>query len=282
MSEAETPIANVDAVAAWNGIDGDHWTENADRYNRASAVFGERLYAAAQVQPDDHVLDIGCGSGAGTRAFARAAHRGRAHGVDISRRQLELARERAAAEGLANATFEFADAQVHPFGEHAYTLATSQFGVMFFTDRLAAFTNIARAVAPDGRLAMLVWQNISENEWVSEVQGALRVGRDMPMPPPGVGPFGMGERDGVTSLLEKAGFHDVEHDAVRAYVEFGDDADDAFAFMTGGGMVQGMLQDLDADQRALALGNLRAVIESHDTGSGVRFDASAWLIQASR
>ena len=36
---------------------------------------------------------------------------------------------------------------------------------MFFTDPAAAFANIRRALRPDGRLVMMVWQAHDRNEW---------------------------------------------------------------------------------------------------------------------
>jgi ubiquinone/menaquinone biosynthesis C-methylase UbiE len=57
--------------------------------------------------------------------------------------------------GLTNATFEQADAQVHPFGEAAFDAAISRFGIMFFADPVAAFANLRRTTRPGGRLVFV-------------------------------------------------------------------------------------------------------------------------------
>ena len=49
----------------------------------------------------------------------------------------------------------------------------SRFGVMFFADAPTAFANLARALRPGGRLAVLVWQRAADNEWSGAVNEAL-------------------------------------------------------------------------------------------------------------
>ena len=133
----------------------------------------EVLRRAWGVQPDDHVLDIGCGSGQTTREAARLARAGSALGVDISASAIERARELAQAQGVRNVTFERADAQVHPFPQERFDLAISRFGTMFFADPVAAFGNVGRALRPAGRLVMMVWQDRERNEWDVAIRQSL-------------------------------------------------------------------------------------------------------------
>ena len=119
---------------------------------------------------------------------------------------LEYARRRAAEEGVANASFEQVDAQIHPFPPEAFDVAISRTGAMFFGDLAAAFTNIGRAMVPGGRLALVTWQPLSANEWIREISGALAAGRDLPAPPPDApGPFALSEPDRVRSILAGPG-----------------------------------------------------------------------------
>jgi ubiquinone/menaquinone biosynthesis C-methylase UbiE len=119
------------------------------------------------------VLDIGCGSGQSTRDAARLARDGSALGVDLSESMLAEARRRASTEGLANVEFLRADAQVHAFDTATFDLAISRFGSMFFSDRTAAFANIASALRPGGRVALLVWQATARNEWIMVVRESM-------------------------------------------------------------------------------------------------------------
>lgn len=274
-------IANVDMAAAWDGDEGDDWASDWQRYDRAVAAYQQALVERAAITRDEVVLDIGCGNGEMTRAAARAAIAGSALGVDLSSRMLERARELATAEGLSNVQFERADAQVHDFGSQSYDVVVSRFGAMFFADRDAAFTNIASAMRPNGRLVMVAWQDIDSNEWIKAVRGALAVGRTLPSPPlGGPGALGLADPDGVRKVLTNAGLHDVHIDALTGPFWVGADADDAFSFVQRIGMVRGLVQGLDESDRTRAFDALHDEIVAHETDAGVVFGASVWLIDA--
>ena len=49
----------------------------------------------------------------------------------------------------------------------------------------AAFTNLRTALKPGGRIVLLVWQVLENNEWLTELRRALAIGRDLPTPPVG-------------------------------------------------------------------------------------------------
>jgi SAM-dependent methyltransferase len=279
--ESRVAPSNADQLTAWDGDEGAYWADNADYYDRAVADYHLPLLDAAAIDEGDRVLDLGCGTGQTTRDAARLARSGSALGVDLSTRMLDVARERARAESLDNARFEQADAQVHPFEPEAYDVTLSRTGAMFFGDRAAAFANVARAMRPGGRVALLTWQPVTANEWLPAFAGALAAGRDLPLPPPGApGPFALSEPDTVRSLLNDAGFADVDLEPVSADMWFGTDADDASRFVLG--QLHWMLQGLDPDHRARAEQALHDSCAAHQTDEGVVFGSAAWLIRAER
>ncbi|HWC69068.1 MAG TPA: methyltransferase domain-containing protein [Acidimicrobiales bacterium] len=271
--------SNVEQLRAWDGDEGAYWATHAEYFDRAVAEHHRQLLAAAAIAEADRVLDIGCGTGQVTRDAARAATGGSALGVDLSSQMLAYARQRAAAEGLANASFLQADAQVHDFAAASFDVAVSRTGAMFFGDPVAAFGNISRALAPGSRLVLLAWQSVATNEWIREISGALAAGRDQAPPPPDApGPFSLSDPDRVRSLLTAAGFSAVGLAAVEAPMWFGHDADDAQRFVLG--LAGWMLEGLDDAGRARALDALRATVAAHATPEGVLFGSVAWLITA--
>lgn len=276
-------VVNVDQAAAWDGEEGDHWSEHADRYDAAGRRYDAGLIDAAQITEDSEVLDVGCGSGVSTRDAARVAKSGRVLGVDLSVRLLEEARRRSRAESLTNTTFVQADAQVYRFEEQAFDVAISRFGAMFFGDPVAAFANLGRALRPDGRLALSSWRELAKNEWVFALREALAVGRTLPEPPPGApGPFGLAEERAVRSILAEAGFDGIGLTEVNEPMYLGSDAEDAFGFVANLGVTKGMLDGLDDRARVQALANLRDTLAAHATPDGVLLAASGWLITARR
>jgi ubiquinone/menaquinone biosynthesis C-methylase UbiE len=138
---------------------------------------------------------------------------GRVVGLDISPSMLEVARGRAAADGLDHVEYVVGDAQSDDLGAGAFDAVFSQFGVMFFADPPAAFTNLRRSLREGGRLAFACWQEVFSNEWMV-VPGSAVVtvtGELPPMPPPGEpGPFSLSDASGLEQLLTGAGFAEVE------------------------------------------------------------------------
>ncbi|WP_246364624.1 class I SAM-dependent methyltransferase [Kibdelosporangium persicum] len=263
---------NVEQWKSWNGDDGDFWVERADRLDEGIANYMEPFLAAAAIQPTDHVLDVGCGTGTTTREAAACANE--VLGVDLSGQMIALARQRSA--GLTNVRFEQADAQVHPFAEGEFDVAVSRNGSMFFEDPVAAFGNIRRALKPGGRLVLLAWQPMDDNVWLTTFRGIMAAGRDLPKPPPdGAHAFSLSDPGRVHPLLDKAGFQDVRMTALSKPMYFGRDPGDAAEFIAGQ-----FAKLIEPERRASVLAALRTDMADHMTARGVEYDSASWLIQA--
>ena len=273
-------VSNLEQLRAWDGDEGAYWAANAEHFDRSMAVYHRQLLEIAAIREADRVLDIGCGTGQTTRDAARAASAGSALGVDLSARMLDYARRRAVDDGITNATFAQADAQIYAFEPSAYDLAISRTAAMFFNDHVAAFANIGRALRSRGRLVLVTWQSLAGNEWIREIMGALAGERNLPAPPPDAGPFALSSPDRVRALLTSAGYRDVALDGTTASMWFGNDADDAHRFTLG--LMGWMLEGLDAAARNRAVEALHDTMTSHETSNGVFFESAAWTIQAVR
>jgi len=273
--------SNAQQVEVWDGEEGAFWAAQASHFDDALRHLHGPFLRAAAIREDDDVLDVGCGNGESTRDAARRATRGTALGVDLSSQMLALARKTAAEQGLANVVFQHADAQIHPFEPESFDTVISRMGSMFFGDPVAAFTNLARALRPGGRLTLLTWQSVAENEWLTEFRTALAVGRELPTPPPAApSPFAFADRDRVHAILDAAGFTDVTFRALHEPMIFGPDTDDAFEFVVE--LTSWMLNGLTDADRDAALAALRTTIASHTTDNGVSYDSATWIVTAVR
>jgi SAM-dependent methyltransferase len=236
----------------------------------------EWFRAATGVGARDRVLDVGCGTGESTRDAARVA--AAVLGVDLSAEALEHARR--LSEGLANVTYERADAQVHLFPSEEFDLAISRFGAMFFADPAAAFTNIGRALRPGARLVLLVWQGGDRNEWSFAVRRAFGAGPAVPAGP--ASPFSLGDTAVAEGVLAASGFGEVGFTDVHEPVYYGPDVATAYDLVLGLRGTQELLAGLDDAATERALERLRATLAEHERGDGVYFDSRAWIITAHR
>ncbi|MGX1046034.1 SAM-dependent methyltransferase [Bradyrhizobium diazoefficiens] len=201
---------NVDQIAYWNGPSGQRWADRHAVQERLLGPIADVLIDRAGPKPGERVIDVGCGSGATTVAFAKAvAPDGFALGLDVSDPMLSQARA-LAPKGLP-LDFVLADATVHPFEPASFDLLASRFGVMFFADPIASFTNLRRALKPSGRLAFACWREPKENPWM--MAPLMAVYKHVPkMPPVGPeepGPFAFASEERVMRILKGAGFVDV-------------------------------------------------------------------------
>jgi SAM-dependent methyltransferase len=246
-------------------------------YDDELRLYNEALRRACEVQRSNHVLDIGCGAGQTTRDAARQAQLGSALGVDTSAAAIERARRLAGAEGVRNVRFEHADAQVCRFAQDRFDLAISRFGTMFFADPVAAFANIGRALRPDGRLVMMVWQASERNEWDVAIRDALAHSE-----PDALNPFSLADPPTVESILQAAGFADITFTDVQRPVYYGPDVATALDWVRGFSCTNRALARLDAAAGSRALARLRAALVGHMRDDGVWFDSSAWIVVARR
>ena len=223
------------------------------------------------------MLDIGCGPGGTTRLAAEACAPGMATGVDIGRPMIERARQRAAEEGVSNVSFEQADAQTYPFAPHAFDVAISRFGVMFFDDPQAAFANIAEALSPAGRLAFVCWRDRADTELWMLGADVLAEWCQLPELVPGrPGPFSLTDPDRVRSLLVAAGFQGTALQPLTEGLMAGTDAEDAADFV----YLDTIDEPLSAADEARARAMLVDALRPRETPDGVRLHSSAWLVTA--
>lgn len=276
----EVAESNRSQLEAWDGDEGGYWADHADYFDRSIAAYDTPFLDAAAIGGSDRVLDIGCGNGHTTLHAASRASTGRAIGVDLSSRMLDVARDRAQQRGIKNVEFLQGDAQTHAFDSESFDVAIGRTSAMFFGDHVAAFRNIGKALVPSGRLGLLTWQPLEHNEWIAAISTALAAGRPMGPPPPNAGPFALSSPDRVRSLLTDAGFVDVELEGRSEPMWFGHDTEEAHRVILG--LMGWMLRDADDATRARGIDNLRDTMAAHQTADGVVFGSATWIITARR
>jgi ubiquinone/menaquinone biosynthesis C-methylase UbiE len=108
----------------------------------------------ALLSEDVDVIDLACGTG---NAALLAAGRGaRVMGIDGSSRLLDVARERAQAEGV-EIDFREGDLLDLPAESDSADLVVSIFGVIFARTPAQALREVARVLRPGGRMLMTAW-----------------------------------------------------------------------------------------------------------------------------
>ena len=200
--------ANADQRRFWSDEAGPTWVAQTAAVDATFAPVLEAVLAQAKLTAGEAVVDVGCGAGTSSLGAAEAVGpSGHVLGLDISDTLLTMARENAP----ANTAFLNADAQMHGFEETPFDALISRFGVMFFADTQAAFTNMANWLKPGGRMAFATWGQISENPFFTLPAAEARAffGPREKTDPDAPGPFALRDVDKMCDVLRGAGLQDV-------------------------------------------------------------------------
>jgi SAM-dependent methyltransferase len=176
------------------------------------ALFGAwppRVVDAARIGPGMRVVDVACGTGVlALEAEARVGPAGSVVGIDLNPGMLAVARHKSRRiEWLQG------EAETLPLADADVDAAVSQFGLMFFRDRIAAIREMWRVLRPHGRLAIAVWDSVERAPGYAAVIALLermfgRETADLLR-----APYALGDPGALVALAEAAGVRDarVEH-----------------------------------------------------------------------
>ena len=176
--QARRPSGLLGRVAGW-------------RMSRQNQMANEWTVALLDVQPTDHVLEIGFGPGVGIQKVVALASEGRVSGVDHSELMVKQASKRNA-QGIASGRVDLRHgiASSLPYADDTVDKVLSVNVIYFWPDPLSIMKEIRRVMKPGGRVAFHM-PDIQE-----AMSGALTV--------PGVFYWYTGEE--IAELLTRAGF----------------------------------------------------------------------------
>jgi arsenite methyltransferase len=178
--------------------------------------------ALAELQPGEHVLDLGSGGGIDVLLSARrVGPAGKAYGLDMTDEMLALARENQRKAGIDNVEFLKGEIEDIPLPDASVDVVISNCVINLSADKDRVLREAFRVLRPGGRLAVSdvvvrgdVPDAIRRNVelWIGCVAGALEEGE-------------------YARKLRAAGFSDVSVEPWRVYR-----AEDARAFLESAGI----------------------------------------------
>ena len=274
---------NADQIAYWNGAGGQRWADRQPVQDILLKPIADILIDRARIKAGERILDVGCGSGSTSFAFAQAVGpAGHVTGIDISAPMLARARE--VAPRGAPVEFILADATVHAFAAESYDLLASRFGVMFFADPALSFANMRKGMRRSGRLAFACWREPRENPFfMMPLQAAYRHVPRMPQPgPEDPGPFAFASEERVRRVLGAAGFTAIalEPCNLALDVAVGRGLDAAVQGALEIGPAARALTDQPPDVVSAVAKSIREALTPHVKGQTVPLNAAIWIVTA--
>jgi SAM-dependent methyltransferase len=183
------------------------------------ALFQEwapRVVDAAQLQMGQRVLDVACGTGVLAReAASRVGPTGYVAGLDIAPGMLAVAARLAPGIEWRQGT-----AERLPYPDQSFDAVVSQFGLMFFTDRRRALSEMLRVLGPGGHLAIAVWDSLDNTPAYADEVALLERVADRRAADALRAPFALGDREELTALFASAGVASVAISTHHGRAEF--------------------------------------------------------------
>ena len=273
----------------WIGGAGADWAAHVAATDAALEPFGEEARTRLALGEGEHVLDLGCGAGASTMMLASdVGDSGRVTAIDVSPDLVRMALNRTA--GHPSIEVIETDASTYDFGDRRFEALFSRFGCTYFSDPTAAWANLHRALKPEGRVSLVAWRSLEENDWarvplqvVEELFGEepSEIADGLGRP----GPFAWADPEVFEPLLEGAGFREVVREKYEKRVPYGTGAarnslDRAVEMMLRIGPMARRLRDTDEETHRKAAKRLRRLLKPYDDDDAVRMTGRAWLITA--
>ena len=148
-------------------------------------------------------LDLACGTG--NEALELARRGARVTGYDGAPRLLQVAGERAAAEGLELERVQ-GDLAELPFDDDSFEIVTSVFGLIFTGSPQDSAAEIGRVLRPQGRIAFTSWVEEGLFQYMQDMAKAAVASHFGQAPPEGAdAPFAWGDEVAVRELFSESG-----------------------------------------------------------------------------
>jgi SAM-dependent methyltransferase len=144
---------------------------------------------------------------------------------------LSYGRERASAAGIDNVEFVEKDASSLDFPPETFDAALSRWGIIFEPQAEAAAARIRDFLKPGARMAISSWGPPDRVPMLGLPMRTILTRLDKSPPPPGTpGPLSRPTPEAISSLLEGAGFSNVEVEQIELDLEW--DSPEEFARFT--------------------------------------------------
>ncbi len=111
------------------------------------------IQEAAEIGPDDTVLDVACGPGLLACAFAEVARH--VHGIDITPAMIEQAQALGRSRGLENLSWQVGDVATLPYPVASFPVVFTRYSFHHLLDPRSVLAEMTRVGQPGGRVVVV-------------------------------------------------------------------------------------------------------------------------------
>ncbi|MBL6458866.1 methyltransferase domain-containing protein [Belnapia sp. T6] len=229
------------------------------------APFTDELIRDAHCSDGDRVLDVACGTGfVAKRITAVSGAQCKIVGLDVNEPMLNVARQEPGIE------WHLASVAEMPFPDRSFDVVLCQQGLQYFPDRKLAMKEMARVLAPSGRLSLNVWGARERQPFIVALADAIsrflgsEAGEWIPLA------YSLNTVEELHSLVQDAGLKDAKVRFETRTIRYPDAAKFAVGFIQAtpaAGLFTALSEDDKAKFGAHVAEQLKGYID--DTGMAV-------------
>lgn len=269
---------------SWRSV-ADGWQRRDALLREGAAPVSEWMLERAGIAAGQRVLDIASGTG---EPAISAAHRvgvkGHVTGTDLVEEMLVFARRKAQQAGVGNIEFHCTDGELLEYPPASFDAATLRWGLMFMPQPERCLAAVYRLLKPGARMTLACWSTPDKNPFISLLTQALGKYMELPKPPPGApGIFAFADPERLRSVIEAAGFRDVElEEMVIDFIEV--DSGKAYwdAMSDLAAPVMLLVEQLDTTLRGQFVEDVISSAEALKQDGMVRLRGTTWLACATK
>jgi ubiquinone/menaquinone biosynthesis C-methylase UbiE len=230
------------------------WKKHDERLTAQTAPVSQKLLELAGVAPSRRVLDVACGTGEPAIPAAKAVGAaGYVLATDMAPEMIEVAREKAKAEGLTNIEFRLVDGEAIDVPPESFDAVTCRWGMMFMPEPLKFLHQARQALKPDGRIAITVWGPPERNPFIALPMAILRKhyqGPPLPDPTAPGGIFSFADERKLRFVFEQTAFESIRIDPLELPMAVFDSGKEYLQYMMDiAGPLAALLNQLPAKAR---------------------------------
>lgn len=228
----------------------------------------------------NNVLEIACGTGRVTKHLLDAiGEKGKLVATDLNPDMIAIAKEKVADSRIE---WQKADAQDLPFADNSFEAVICQYGVMFFPDKLKAFSETWRVLKPGGIFIFNAWDSLDANPGAQVIDNVLQeaFGEEAPNFLK-EGPYSFYDQGQIRSLLKEASFKNIQLDLVKVSSNFTSITDLAKGFLQGSPLFA-YLQEKEKEKREAVTEKIMEKMRSEFGEASGKVDLQAIVCKAEK
>ena len=229
------------------------------------------VITAAEIKSGESVLDIACGTGVLARtSLEYVGSTGSVIGLDINEGMLNVAQAKTPA-----IEWRKGQAEHLPFDDNSFDVVVSQFGLMFFEDKVAALKEMGRVLKSEGRLAVAVWDSLENTPGYAAMTELLRRLFGDETAKGLESPYSLGNKTELDALFSSANIHNIEIKTQMGTAQFA--SIEAWVHTDIKGWT--LADMIDDKQYSFLLAEAKKELAPFITSTGeVKFDAPAHIV----